>query len=85
MTEFHTPIANMAPVTQKRGFSVATIAKGETVDILILREVCLCWIAKKNNMDRPIETWHVPELKKFLRENKVNLKELRLKVQLVEK
>ena len=43
----YTPIANMASVTRKRGFSVATVAKGETVDILILREVYLCWIAKK--------------------------------------
>ena len=29
----NTPIANMASVTRKRGFSVATVAKGETVDI----------------------------------------------------
>lgn len=37
------------------------------------------------SMDRPVENMHVPELKKFLRDNDVSLKGLVVKAQLVEK
>ena len=36
-------------------------------------------------MDRPVEKMHVVELKRFLRDNNVNLKGLTVKAQLVEK
>ena len=36
-------------------------------------------------MDRPVEKWHVAELKRFLRHNNISIKGLKVKAQFVEK
>ena len=47
---FHTPIANMATISPKRGFSVVTVAKGWPA--LFFQEFCRLYTAK---LDAEIE------------------------------